>query len=145
MKWWHRETTAMARSKARVYTCCALILLCLVAIIVCIAVLARRKCPTGTFWKAAVAADSGRCSEIGRWVTFETFQPNCSLYYVPTKAKYAGFLTKVWQTLKHFGDLNPDNHHYGSGGLWCFSIYEAAPHPSNEFMSSMSTLQYAIA
>uniref|UniRef100_A0AAX7SSV7 Gamma-glutamyltransferase 5a n=1 Tax=Astatotilapia calliptera TaxID=8154 RepID=A0AAX7SSV7_ASTCA len=56
----------MARSKARVYTCCALILLCLVAIIVCIAVLARRKCPTGTFWKAAVAADSGRCSEIGR-------------------------------------------------------------------------------
>uniref|UniRef100_A0A3B4EXK1 Gamma-glutamyltransferase 5-like n=1 Tax=Pundamilia nyererei TaxID=303518 RepID=A0A3B4EXK1_9CICH len=56
----------MARSKARVYTCCALILLCLVAIIVCIAVLARRKCPTGTFSKAAVAADSGRCSEIGR-------------------------------------------------------------------------------
>ncbi|CAI5651008.1 unnamed protein product [Oreochromis niloticus] len=56
----------MARSKARVYTCCALILLCLVAIIVCIAVLARRKCSTGTFSKAAVAADSGRCSEIGR-------------------------------------------------------------------------------
>ncbi|XP_063345577.1 glutathione hydrolase 5 proenzyme-like [Pelmatolapia mariae] len=56
----------MARSKARVYTCCALILLCLVVIIVCIAVLARRKCPTGTFSKAAVAADSERCSEVGR-------------------------------------------------------------------------------
>lgn len=43
-------------------------------------------------------------------------------------------LGKVWQTLKHFGDLNLDNHHHGSGGLWYFSIYEAAPHPSNEFI-----------
>ncbi|XP_030593572.1 glutathione hydrolase 5 proenzyme-like isoform X2 [Archocentrus centrarchus] len=56
----------MARSKARVYTCCALMLLCVVAIIVCVVVLVRRKCPAGTFSKAAVAADSGRCSEIGR-------------------------------------------------------------------------------
>uniref|UniRef100_A0A3Q0SIE1 Uncharacterized protein n=1 Tax=Amphilophus citrinellus TaxID=61819 RepID=A0A3Q0SIE1_AMPCI len=51
----------MARSKARVYTCCALMLLCVVAIIVCVVVLVRRKCPA-----AAVAADSGKCSEIGR-------------------------------------------------------------------------------
>lgn len=56
----------MARSKARVYTCCALMLLCVVAIIVCIAVLVRRKCPDDTFSRAAVAADSGKCSEIGR-------------------------------------------------------------------------------
>ncbi|XP_008274899.1 gamma-glutamyltransferase 5a [Stegastes partitus] len=56
----------MARSKARVYTCCALLLLCLVAIIVCIAVFVRRKCPGDTFSNAAVAADSGKCSEIGR-------------------------------------------------------------------------------
>ncbi|XP_042344158.1 gamma-glutamyltransferase 5a [Plectropomus leopardus] len=56
----------MARSKARVYTCCALMLLCLVAIIVCIAVLVRRKCPDDTFSSAAVAADSGKCSQIGR-------------------------------------------------------------------------------
>lgn len=41
-------------------------LLCVVAIIVCIAVLVRRKCPDGTFSSAAVAADSGKCSEIGR-------------------------------------------------------------------------------
>ncbi|XP_042277867.1 gamma-glutamyltransferase 5a [Thunnus maccoyii] len=58
--------SAMARSKAKVYTCCALMLLCVVAIIVCIAVLVRRKCPDGTFSSAAVAADSGKCSEIGR-------------------------------------------------------------------------------
>uniref|UniRef100_UPI0037E8DD79 gamma-glutamyltransferase 5a n=1 Tax=Semicossyphus pulcher TaxID=241346 RepID=UPI0037E8DD79 len=56
----------MARSKARVYACCALMLLCVVAIIVCIAVLVRRKCPGDTFSKAAVAADSRKCSEIGR-------------------------------------------------------------------------------
>ncbi|XP_067459881.1 gamma-glutamyltransferase 5a [Thunnus thynnus] len=56
----------MARSKAKVYSCCALMLLCVVAIIVCIAVLVRRKCPDGTFSSAAVAADSGKCSEIGR-------------------------------------------------------------------------------
>ncbi|CAG5920624.1 unnamed protein product [Menidia menidia] len=56
----------MARSKARVYTCCALMLLCLVATIVCVAVLVRRKCPDGTFSHAAVAADSKKCSEIGR-------------------------------------------------------------------------------
>lgn len=56
----------MARSKAKVYTCCALLLICFVAIIVCIAVFTRRKCPGGTFPKAAVAADSKKCSEIGR-------------------------------------------------------------------------------
>ncbi|XP_029959888.1 gamma-glutamyltransferase 5a [Salarias fasciatus] len=56
----------MARSKAKVYTCCALMLLCLVAVIVCVAVLARHKCPDDTFSRAAVAADSRRCSEIGR-------------------------------------------------------------------------------
>ncbi|XP_068995204.1 gamma-glutamyltransferase 5a [Embiotoca jacksoni] len=56
----------MARSKAKVYTCCALMLLCVVAVIVCIAVLVRRKCPDGTFSNAAVAADSRKCSEVGR-------------------------------------------------------------------------------
>ncbi|XP_028269896.1 gamma-glutamyltransferase 5a [Parambassis ranga] len=58
----------MARSKARVYTCCALMLLCVISIIVCICVLMRPrgKCPEDTFSKAAVAADSGKCSEIGR-------------------------------------------------------------------------------
>ncbi|XP_041856660.1 gamma-glutamyltransferase 5a [Melanotaenia boesemani] len=56
----------MARSKARVYTCCALMLLCLVAVIVCVAVFVKRKCPDDTFSKAAVAADSKKCSEIGR-------------------------------------------------------------------------------
>uniref|UniRef100_A0A3B4T3L0 Gamma-glutamyltransferase 5a n=1 Tax=Seriola dumerili TaxID=41447 RepID=A0A3B4T3L0_SERDU len=56
----------MARSKAMVYTCCALTLLCVVAVIVCVALLVRRKCPADTFSSAAVAADSGKCSEIGR-------------------------------------------------------------------------------
>ncbi|XP_023249936.1 glutathione hydrolase 5 proenzyme-like [Seriola lalandi dorsalis] len=56
----------MARSKARVYTCCALTLLCVVAVILCVALLVRRKCPADTFSSAAVAADSGKCSEIGR-------------------------------------------------------------------------------
>lgn len=58
----------MARSKARVYTCCALMLLCVVAIIVCSALFAKTspKCPDDTFLSAAVAADSGTCSDIGR-------------------------------------------------------------------------------
>ncbi|XP_062273955.1 gamma-glutamyltransferase 5a [Scomber scombrus] len=57
----------MARSKAKVYTCCALMLLCLVAIIVCGALLVKTapKCPEDTFSSAAVAADSGTCSDIG--------------------------------------------------------------------------------
>uniref|UniRef100_A0A8C6LBU5 Gamma-glutamyltransferase 5a n=1 Tax=Nothobranchius furzeri TaxID=105023 RepID=A0A8C6LBU5_NOTFU len=49
----------------RVYTCCALLVLLAIAIIVCLALL-RRKCPRDTFPKAAVAADSWKCSEIGR-------------------------------------------------------------------------------
>ncbi|KAK5871281.1 hypothetical protein PBY51_004171 [Eleginops maclovinus] len=57
----------MARSKARVYTCCVLVMLCVVAIIVCvITVLARHKCPDDTFSTAAVAADSATCSKIAR-------------------------------------------------------------------------------
>ncbi|XP_022052608.2 gamma-glutamyltransferase 5a [Acanthochromis polyacanthus] len=56
----------MARSKAKLYTCCALLLICFVSIIVCIAVFTRRKCPGGTFSHAAVATDSKKCSEIGR-------------------------------------------------------------------------------
>ncbi|XP_041792696.1 gamma-glutamyltransferase 5a [Chelmon rostratus] len=56
----------MARSKARVYACCALMLLSVLAVIVCVAVLVRKKCPDDTFSRAAVAADSGRCSQIGR-------------------------------------------------------------------------------
>uniref|UniRef100_A0AAQ6A539 Glutathione hydrolase n=1 Tax=Amphiprion ocellaris TaxID=80972 RepID=A0AAQ6A539_AMPOC len=49
-----------------VYTCCALLLICFVIILVCIVVSTRRKCPGGTFSNAAVAADSERCSEVGR-------------------------------------------------------------------------------
>ncbi|XP_060893521.1 gamma-glutamyltransferase 5a isoform X1 [Labrus mixtus] len=56
----------MARSKARVYGCCTLMLLCVVTAIVLIAVLGRHTCPDNTFSKAAVAADSKKCSEIGR-------------------------------------------------------------------------------
>ncbi|XP_036955424.1 gamma-glutamyltransferase 5a [Acanthopagrus latus] len=59
----------MARSKAKVYACCALMLLCVVSVIVCIAVLTKVspvQCPDDTFSRAAVAADSGRCSQIGR-------------------------------------------------------------------------------
>uniref|UniRef100_A0A1A7XQA0 Gamma-glutamyltransferase 5 n=1 Tax=Iconisemion striatum TaxID=60296 RepID=A0A1A7XQA0_9TELE len=56
----------MARSKARVYTCCALVVLLIIAIIVCFALLVRRRCPRDSFPKAAVATDSGKCSEIGR-------------------------------------------------------------------------------
>lgn len=56
----------MARSKVRLYTCCALSLLCAVAVIACVAVLVRRKCPSDAFSRAGVAADSARCSRIGR-------------------------------------------------------------------------------
>ncbi|CAJ1068115.1 gamma-glutamyltransferase 5a [Xyrichtys novacula] len=56
----------MARSRARVCACCSLMLLCLIVVIVCVAVLVRKKCPDDTFTKAAVAADSRTCSEIGR-------------------------------------------------------------------------------
>ncbi|XP_015250585.1 PREDICTED: gamma-glutamyltransferase 5-like [Cyprinodon variegatus] len=56
----------MARSKARVYTCCALLLLLVFAVIVAIAVAVRRRCPSGSFSKAAVAADTKTCSEVGR-------------------------------------------------------------------------------
>lgn len=51
----------MAGSKTKV--CCALTLL--IIIIVCLAVFVRRKCPD-CFPHAAVAADSERCSLIGR-------------------------------------------------------------------------------
>lgn len=56
----------MARSKAKVYTCCAVVMLCVVAVIVCVAVLVRHDCPDGTFSTAAVAADSATCSKIAR-------------------------------------------------------------------------------
>uniref|UniRef100_A0A671X891 Glutathione hydrolase n=1 Tax=Sparus aurata TaxID=8175 RepID=A0A671X891_SPAAU len=59
----------MARSKAKVYACCALMLLCVVSVIVCIIVLTRVspvRCPGDDFSHAAVAADSERCSQIGR-------------------------------------------------------------------------------
>lgn len=56
----------MARSKAKMYTCCALLLLCVLALIVCVAVFVGRKCPDESFSEAAVAADSKKCSEIGR-------------------------------------------------------------------------------
>ncbi|XP_061907682.1 gamma-glutamyltransferase 5a isoform X2 [Entelurus aequoreus] len=57
---------AMARSKVRLYTCCALLLLCAIVLVVCVSRLVRRKCPEGSFSHAAVAADSWTCSQIGR-------------------------------------------------------------------------------
>ncbi|XP_037536629.1 glutathione hydrolase 5 proenzyme-like [Nematolebias whitei] len=57
----------MARTnKARVYIGCALLLLLILIIIVCIAVSVRRRCPNDSFSRGAVAADSKKCSEIGR-------------------------------------------------------------------------------
>ncbi|XP_016529275.1 gamma-glutamyltransferase 5a isoform X2 [Poecilia formosa] len=56
----------MARSKARVYTCCLLLVVVMIAIIVIITVTTRRTCADDTFSKAAVAADTRKCSEIGR-------------------------------------------------------------------------------
>lgn len=56
----------MAGSKAVVFACCALMLLCVVAVSVCVAVLVKRQCPDDAFSRAAVAADSARCSQIGR-------------------------------------------------------------------------------
>uniref|UniRef100_A0A3B3VMA6 Gamma-glutamyltransferase 5a n=2 Tax=Poecilia latipinna TaxID=48699 RepID=A0A3B3VMA6_9TELE len=56
----------MARSKARVYTCCLLLVVVMIAIIVIITVTTRRTCADDTFSKAAVAADTKKCSEIGR-------------------------------------------------------------------------------
>ncbi|XP_037337263.2 gamma-glutamyltransferase 5a [Pungitius pungitius] len=56
----------MAGSKKRLYCCGALMLLGLVVVIVFVAAYAGRKCPEGTFSRVAVAADSGKCSQIGR-------------------------------------------------------------------------------
>ncbi|XP_008415765.1 gamma-glutamyltransferase 5a [Poecilia reticulata] len=56
----------MARSKARVYTCCLLLVAVMIAIIVIITVTTTRTCVDDTFSKAAVAADTRKCSEIGR-------------------------------------------------------------------------------
>lgn len=56
----------MARSKVRMYACCALVLPCAVALCVCVALVLRRKCPDDAFRRAAVAADSATCSRIGR-------------------------------------------------------------------------------
>ncbi|XP_004084636.1 glutathione hydrolase 5 proenzyme isoform X2 [Oryzias latipes] len=58
----------MARSKAKVYLCCALILISFISVIVCIAVFTRPRCP---FSKAAVATDSEICSGIGRAILKE--------------------------------------------------------------------------
>ncbi|KAM8866589.1 gamma-glutamyltransferase 5a isoform 1-T1 [Synchiropus picturatus] len=57
----------MERSKWRLCVCCALLLGCAAVAAVCAAVLVRRRhCPEESFTHAAVAADSGTCSEIGR-------------------------------------------------------------------------------
>ncbi|XP_054630967.1 gamma-glutamyltransferase 5a [Dunckerocampus dactyliophorus] len=56
----------MARSKARMYTCSALMLLCVIVLFVCVSLLVRRICPKGSFSHAAVAADTWTCSQIGR-------------------------------------------------------------------------------
>ncbi|XP_061529026.1 gamma-glutamyltransferase 5a isoform X1 [Phycodurus eques] len=57
----------MARSKGRLYACCALMLLfCVIVVSVCVSQLGRRKCPQDSFSHAAVAADTGTCSQIAR-------------------------------------------------------------------------------
>ncbi|XP_071322634.1 glutathione hydrolase 5 proenzyme [Trachinotus anak] len=58
----------MAKYKPWLVCCFTLVtLICAVALIcLCIASLAARRCPGGSFRRAAVAADSKRCSEIGR-------------------------------------------------------------------------------
>ncbi|XP_037113743.1 gamma-glutamyltransferase 5a [Syngnathus acus] len=57
----------MARSKGQVYACCALMLVfCIIVVSVCIYQRGKRKCPQDSFFHAAVAADSGTCSRIGR-------------------------------------------------------------------------------
>lgn len=56
----------MAGSKVKLYTCCALALLGAVVVVACVAVLARSACPSEAFSRSAVAADSARCSRIGR-------------------------------------------------------------------------------
>uniref|UniRef100_A0A3Q3FSM8 Gamma-glutamyltransferase 5a n=1 Tax=Kryptolebias marmoratus TaxID=37003 RepID=A0A3Q3FSM8_KRYMA len=47
-------------------TALALSLLLVVTVVLCVVVYKRLKCPQGTYGKAAVAADSETCSEIGR-------------------------------------------------------------------------------
>uniref|UniRef100_A0AAV2MRX9 Gamma-glutamyltransferase 5a n=1 Tax=Knipowitschia caucasica TaxID=637954 RepID=A0AAV2MRX9_KNICA len=55
------------KPKTRFHVCCGLTLLCLVVIIVVICVFASRsKCPPGSYHRAAVAADSETCSQVGR-------------------------------------------------------------------------------
>ncbi|XP_077378121.1 gamma-glutamyltransferase 5a isoform X2 [Festucalex cinctus] len=57
----------LVRSKGRIYACCALMLLfCVIILFVWIRHVGRRKCPQDSFSHAAVAADTGTCSQIGR-------------------------------------------------------------------------------
>ncbi|CAL8247454.1 unnamed protein product [Merluccius merluccius] len=56
----------MARSKARIWTCCLLFFMFLVAIIVCVVMLVKTPCSKESYTKGAVAADSETCSNIGR-------------------------------------------------------------------------------
>ncbi|KAG7476737.1 hypothetical protein MATL_G00086000 [Megalops atlanticus] len=57
----------MAKSKSRFCCFLCLALLCIISIVaVCIAIFANRRCSEGEFKRAAVAADSQMCSEIGR-------------------------------------------------------------------------------
>ncbi|CAL8294841.1 unnamed protein product [Gadus morhua 'NCC'] len=58
--------SAMARSKARIWTCGLLLVSFLVVLIVCVVMLAKSPCPEGGFTKGAVAADSETCSKVGR-------------------------------------------------------------------------------
>uniref|UniRef100_A0A3B3Z6B9 Uncharacterized protein n=1 Tax=Periophthalmus magnuspinnatus TaxID=409849 RepID=A0A3B3Z6B9_9GOBI len=55
------------KSKSLLYACCALMLVGVVGVVVWISVFSSRsRCPHGSFSKAAVAADSEICSQIGR-------------------------------------------------------------------------------
>ncbi|XP_077571275.1 gamma-glutamyltransferase 5a [Stigmatopora nigra] len=57
----------MAKSKRQIYACVILILLfCVIILTVCIIKFTKRGCPPDSFSHAAVAADTGTCSQIGR-------------------------------------------------------------------------------
>lgn len=56
---------AKPRSKYRVYTCCGLTFVCIIVVVWICVFASKRKC-RGSFTKAAVAADSEKCSKIGR-------------------------------------------------------------------------------
>ncbi|XP_034025322.1 gamma-glutamyltransferase 5a [Thalassophryne amazonica] len=56
----------VARSKVWIYVCCTAALLTVITAIICVIAFGRSKCQDDCFSRAAVAADSGKCSDIAR-------------------------------------------------------------------------------